>query len=73
MLLLMQLLRMGLEGSVGSRCFACRNRRLLLGGLQEGELLGEELLSGGGAAEAEGGLSERGLLGEHGSLLTLLL
>ena len=73
MLKLMLLQRMRLKGGVGIRCFTRWDGRLLPGGLQVGELLGEELLLGRGAAEAEGGLGERGLLGDPGGMLLLLL
>ena len=71
LLMLMPLQRMRLKGGVGIRCFTRWDRWLLLGGVQVGELLGEKLLGGGGAAEAEGGLGERGLLGEPGGMLLL--
>ena len=70
---LMLLQGMGLEVGVGIRGFACWDGRLLQGGLQVGELSGEELVLGRGAAEAEGGLGERGLLSDPGGMLLLLL
>ena len=72
MKVLMLLEGMGLKVGVGIRGFASWDWGVLVGGMEVGELAGEELVCGRGAAEGEGRRGEGGMLLPH-LLLFLLL
>ena len=72
LLVLMLLEGVGLKVGVSIRGLASWDWGVLVGGMEVGELAGEELVRGGGATECEGRRGEGGMLLSHLLLLLLL-